>query len=353
MRNPNGYGSVVKLSGNRRNPYGARLTVGFKAENGFPIYKFIGYYPTRKEAMTALGLYHNDPSSVAVVNNTVVPTSKITLQFVYDEWSEEHFSTLKNDAHYRSAFKVLEPICNMPFATLTINDYEKAFRESGRNFSMLKVTKIELKLMYQFAFRKGYIEETKISLPSYISLEFAPKTKRIDRRAFAHEEIATLWKHKDDPNVQLLLFMIYTGLRISEAVNLKKEDVKLEDRYMIIRKAKTEAGVRNVPIAERIVFIVENWLQGSDDALVPFKGNRYSVKVKANFNGIDEAIKTYLGGKHEQHETRHTMITLLTEAGVDLRYIKLIAGHAQKDVTNNVYAKRIDNDILKEAIDKI
>lgn len=57
MRNPNGYGSVYKLSGNRRKPWTARITLGFKPENGHPIYKFIGYYTTQEEAERALAEY--------------------------------------------------------------------------------------------------------------------------------------------------------------------------------------------------------------------------------------------------------------------------------------------------------
>lgn len=41
MKNPNGYGTVVKLSGNRRKPYAVRKTLGFN-EKGYPIYKSIG-----------------------------------------------------------------------------------------------------------------------------------------------------------------------------------------------------------------------------------------------------------------------------------------------------------------------
>ena len=37
MKNPNGYGSVVKLSGNRRNPFAARKTKGWN-DKGQPIY---------------------------------------------------------------------------------------------------------------------------------------------------------------------------------------------------------------------------------------------------------------------------------------------------------------------------
>lgn len=50
MKNPNGFGTVVKLSGNRRNPYAVRKTAG-RNEKGYPIYINIGYAPTREQGL--------------------------------------------------------------------------------------------------------------------------------------------------------------------------------------------------------------------------------------------------------------------------------------------------------------
>ena len=63
MKNPNGYGSVVRLSGNRRNPFCARKTVGWN-EKGHPIYKPVGYFKTRQEAMIALAEYNRNPYDI-------------------------------------------------------------------------------------------------------------------------------------------------------------------------------------------------------------------------------------------------------------------------------------------------
>ena len=60
MKNPNGYGSVVKLSGNRRRPYAVRKTVGWN-EKGHPIYKTVGYCKTRKEGNILLAEYNKQP----------------------------------------------------------------------------------------------------------------------------------------------------------------------------------------------------------------------------------------------------------------------------------------------------
>ena len=60
MKNPNGYGSGYKLSGNRRRPWTARVTVGW-TDDGKQKYKNIGYYEERSDAMIALAQYNNDP----------------------------------------------------------------------------------------------------------------------------------------------------------------------------------------------------------------------------------------------------------------------------------------------------
>lgn len=46
MKNPNGYGSVFKLGGNRRRPWCARVTIGW-SDDGKQQYKNIGYYEER------------------------------------------------------------------------------------------------------------------------------------------------------------------------------------------------------------------------------------------------------------------------------------------------------------------
>ena len=59
--------------------------------------------------------------------------------------------------------------------------------------------------------------------------------------------------------------LIYTGVRIGELLELKKEDVHLEERWFYVRESKTEAGVREVPITEKIVPFFTSWLERSCD----------------------------------------------------------------------------------------
>lgn len=59
-----------------------------------------------------------------------------------------------------------------------------------------------------------------------------------------------------------------------------------------------------------------------------------------------------LNMEHKPHDTRHTYVSLLTEAGVDERIIKKIVGHKGKSVTETVYT-HLDLEIKLEAINKI
>ncbi|GAG21729.1 unnamed protein product, partial [marine sediment metagenome] len=58
MKNPNGYGSVTKLSGSRRNPFVVRISDGFKydkiKDEYIRVRKILGCYETRKLANIAL-----------------------------------------------------------------------------------------------------------------------------------------------------------------------------------------------------------------------------------------------------------------------------------------------------------
>lgn len=101
MKNPNGYGTVVKLSGNRRNPYAVRKTVGFN-EKGYPIYKCIGYVSTKAEGLMLLAEYNRNPYDIDL--------HKITVEEVYDKWSKRdfpEFDTCKRQKQLKNSVAML------------------------------------------------------------------------------------------------------------------------------------------------------------------------------------------------------------------------------------------------------
>lgn len=97
MRLPNGYGSITKLSGNRRRPYMVRITTGFTDE-GKQIMKALGYYATKKEALASLTEYNDSPYSALPKN--------ISFEKVFEKYTKEKYENKNKPvpATYNAAF---------------------------------------------------------------------------------------------------------------------------------------------------------------------------------------------------------------------------------------------------------
>ena len=120
MKMPNGYGSVIKLSGRRRNPFAVRLTEGkSKKEDGkyHQTYKYLAYFEKRADALAYLADYNRGlpvPEHKSLIN---APTFKE----VYDEWLEFKTSRKKNPSqstvrNYNTAVKHFENLWDKPLS---------------------------------------------------------------------------------------------------------------------------------------------------------------------------------------------------------------------------------------------
>lgn len=162
-----------------------------------------------------------------------------------------------------------------------------------------------------------------------------------------------LWAAKDSNiYMSVVLILIYTGLRIGELLDLKKEDVHLNERWFYVRESKTDAGIREVPIAEKIVPLFEYWLQRDCGYLICTPENEHFLYRNYYDSYWTPLMNSLSLDKHRPHDTRHTCISLLTEAGVDERIIKKIVGHKGQGVTETVYT-HIELPYKLEAINKI
>lgn len=113
MKLPNGYGSVTKLSGNRRNPYMARVTLG-RDDYGQLVRKTLGYYHTRKEALAALADYNRDPYDLSA--------EKVTFGDMYNQWITRYAQTVTPAivSKYQYLYKQCAPIADKPIADLKL-----------------------------------------------------------------------------------------------------------------------------------------------------------------------------------------------------------------------------------------
>lgn len=348
MKLPNGYGSVYKLPGNRRKPWAIRITVSRKEGKDGKThwkYKYLGYYETQIQALNALAHFNENPYDM--------DANKVTFAEVFEKWSKEHFPkvSISNVHGYNASYKLCESLYNMKFNDIRKSHLQNVIDTCGKNYPTLRKLRVLFTVMYKFAMENDVCSK---DYSQYVDIrQYKDRNpNKYDRKPFTKNEIEILWKSvESDEYLQFPLILAYTGLRIGEFWNLKPEDVHLDERWFYVRESKTDAGIREVPIAEKIVPYFEHWLsKGTEYVFTNRQGNKF---LDRNFrDSYWKPMMDVLNMEHKPHDTRHTCVTMLTEAGVDERIIKKIVGHKGKGVTETVYT-HLELDIKLEAINKI
>lgn len=148
-----------------------------------------------------------------------------------------------------------------------------------------------------------------------------------------------------------ILIMIYTGFRVGELLDLKTENIKLEEGIMI-GGLKTEAGKdRIIPIHNKILPLIKNLYNPKNEFfIINSKGQqmKYSNYRREKF----DVVMKKLGMNHSPHECRHTFATLMSNADANSVAITKIMGHENYGLTKKVYTHK-DVEELKKAVDSI
>ena len=148
-----------------------------------------------------------------------------------------------------------------------------------------------------------------------------------------------------------LLLCLRTGTRRGEALALRYEDIDFNSKTVHIRRnaivkegettisdnLKTRAGRRDVPLPTDL----EAWLRErngkSKTGYICAMRNGKPMTLSA-FRSMFRLISREQTEKHvTAHTLRHTYITRLFEAGLDIKEIQYLAGHSTVDMTLSVY----------------
>lgn len=336
MRNPNGYGTVAKLSGQRRRPYIVKKTIGFNEKN-HPIYEIIGYAATREEGNILLAEYNRDPWDV--------DQAKITVQELFSLWQEKKAPKLGNSnrASLSSAFKHCSKYAKIPYKQIKAFQMQETIDSCGKGYSTQATIKNLWGHLDRFALELDIISRCYSEL---LTSDPVPPTSR-DR--FSDQVIHRLWEHQSDPWVDTVLIFIYSGWRISELLELKKEDVDLQAGTMK-GGTKTKAGKnRVVPIHSAIQPLVESRMAEGGDYLIQWNGQKCS---QSQYRVFWKELAEQLQIPGTPHSCRHTFESLLDSAGANRKCIDLLMGHVSKDTGNRVYNHKTIAE-LKAAIETI
>lgn len=343
MKNPNGYGSVVKLSGNRRKPFAVRKTVGWN-EKGHPIYLSIGYAATREEGMILLGEYNKAPWDV--------DAEKMTLESLFELWSEKKLLKMgkSSKGSLKNAFKHTKSLWDMKYKDIKSYHMQDVIDNCGCGYSTQWAIKNLFGHLDKFALEIDVINK------SYAQLLTAETIPETTKQPFTDKEVKAVWKIKDQEWVDSVLVFLYTGFRISELLAIKTANVDLV-AGTIQGGTKTKAGKdRIIPIHSKIFDIVKKKVEEGNEYLFSYEGKRTTHEGKkmsssqyyVYWNGIMEQ----LGIEKTPHECRHTFRSRLDSAGANKVCIDLMMGHKSKEVGERVYThKKLEE--LKFAIELI
>lgn len=317
MKLPPNYGSISKMSGNRRKPYCVRITVGYETdfvlERSKQIRKVLGYYKTRSEAMKALADYNDNPFDLE--------TAKITFRQCYEE-AKKDFSEAR--AHnYRSAFRYLEPIADQPIRSIKAAQMQKCI--DNCQTTQQREIKTVCHKVFDYALRNEIVDKN----PSqYLKSNTVAPT--ISRELFTPDEISALWQQADEWYCKVALILLYSGMRTKELRTITPDQIDLDARMIRLQKAKNEASVRNIPIHDAVFSILSDFKR---------------EPIQFSHNGFNKALCRL--GEHTAHDTRHTFTSRMRECGAELLPLKLILGHTPDNITERVYTHVSEEELLR------
>jgi integrase/recombinase XerC len=162
---------------------------------------------------------------------------------------------------------------------------------------------------------------------------------------FEHQEFPENWKGKTD---RLLLMLFYqTGMRLSELINLKENQVDGSKKSLkILGKGNKE---RVVPVSEEVILLLKDYraakrkeLENFDQSILFVLENGKKLYPKYVYLSHFTTLN-----KKSPHILRHTFATHLTNNGADLNAVKELLGHSSLASTQVYTHNSIEK--LKEA----
>ena len=224
-----------------------------------------------------------------------------------------------------------------------VRGFLAARREAGVGSRTLSRTLSGLRMFYKFLERRGYGKNDAIravslpklphSVPKPLTAEKA--TALVDGAEIAGDDEPE-WIAARDTAVLALLYG--SGLRISEALSLKRGDAPVRGRDML-RVTGKGGKTRVVPVLPIASEAVEHYLKlcpmrpGSDDPLfIGARGKQLSPRI-IQLKIARARAALGLPETATPHALRHSFATPLLGAGADLRAIQELLGHASLSTT--------------------
>lgn len=246
----------------------------------------------------------------------------VTFLQLYDEWTGMHFPTISANRQrsIKSAKKSCEKLDRVDWKDIGLRLMQECVNGAIETYYPRRNIKDLFSALEKYATDCGYPSHqfaSRLKLPPKI----APH-----KEAFSDDEISSLWSLYDqgDAFVGYILIMIYTGMRYGELKTIKKEDIHLEEGYLL-GGIKSDAGkMGEIILVDKIKPVIKEMM---------VDGSIASITDCVFRKRYADTLETAGCRKHTIHECRHTTATILAKHGVQPAIIKEIMRHSSYDMT--------------------
>jgi integrase/recombinase XerD len=247
----------------------------------------------------------------------------------YLNYSEK---TIKVYLYYINNF-----ILNQEKSTLHLNSVDFQSYLDGYKFTSISQQNQvinSIRFLYKDVLGKKY---DKVSFKRPRSEKKLPKVIDSELIKSKLSEIENI-KHK-----AILTLTFSVGLRVSEVVNLKIEDIDSKRMLIHIKNAKGRKD-RIVPLSQTVLDLLRIYYKEYKPTNYLFNGQ---FSDKYSIGSCQKIYKKYIDNDSSIHTLRHSSATSLLENGTDLRIIQSILGHS------NVKTTEIYTHVSKNILSKV
>lgn len=253
---------------------------------------------------------------------------------------------------------------NPPITKVSASDitrYQEFLAEKGNTVRTIDNKISIVRALYNFGKKQGYTRqdnpaENRALLTKKQRLKggYAIFDKE-EITAFFQSEFFKEQKEKDPDYTTAVLLGLFTGCRIGEVTNLKKNQFKTSDlgtAYIVIHDAKTLAGIREIPILPSIHKRIQSFIESKEDKVFKYverdgkgTGNAVGKKFVRNLESAKITRE-----KLVFHSLRKFVNNELMKNKVSLEHRCQLIGHELENVNVSVYTEKIGIDEMAEAV---
>ncbi len=264
--------------------------------------------------------------------------------------------TLK--AYSRSTITTYKNMLTVFFSKFMNYDLKQITKEQIEGFVYQLIKENNISESYQNQMInaiKAYYEHV-LGLPrAFYEIERPKKSVNIPN-VLSEEEVLKIIQSPNNIKHKAILSTIYSaGLRISELINLRINDINSKDGYIFIKGAKGKKDRKTI-LSEHLVMMLRNYYVKFKPSYWLFEGQtggKYSVTSVRNV--FRRAVKkTNSNPWATVHTLRHSFATHCIQNGVNMRHIQNMLGHSSPKTTE-IYTKTIEinNRIIKSPLDNL